>query len=274
MRRPPTAAPVNGTFGLDRWTVGGQRYSHGVVVLAELEIFCSRPHAPTRRVALGEADLPCEPPPGFGGILLGGIVAAHVAGIDDDLVPDLYHLTRELEAGRRVPQPRLRYRLQVDNIGLNSVRHRLLGEGEKLAFDFDHRGAPAQQVLGAVYAAGELDPIVRVAVMASIRRAIRWTGPVGDELIASLSGNRTGAVLGRAALENPMAWALDLLGFAADGQVPVGARRVVSAPPSKDVVRRYREMLREAHPDHGASAEGAAQRIAELTEARRILTGR
>jgi hypothetical protein len=33
-------------------------------------------------------------------------------------------------------------------------------------------------------------------------------------------------------------------------------------------------MLRDAHPDHGAEADGAAQRIAELTEARRILTGR
>ena len=49
-----------------------------MVVLAELEIFCSRPHAPTRRVALGEADLPCEPAPGFGGILLGGVVAGVV----------------------------------------------------------------------------------------------------------------------------------------------------------------------------------------------------
>jgi hypothetical protein len=241
-------------------------------VLAELEIYCSRPHAPTRRVALGDFDLPCEPPPGFGGILLGGIVAAHVGALDEDLVPDLYHLTRELEAGRRVPQPRLRYRLQVDTIGLNSVRHRLRGEGEKLFFDFDRRGAPAQQVLGAVYAAGELDPLVRPAVMAGIRRSIRWRGPVGDELIASLSGNRTGATLGRAALENPLAWALDLLGFA--GSAAGTATSVTSAPPAKDVLRRYREMLREAHPDHGASAEGAAQRIAELTEARRILTGR
>ncbi|HEY6533503.1 MAG TPA: hypothetical protein VIY72_14440 [Acidimicrobiales bacterium] len=245
-----------------------------MVVLAELEIFCSRPHAPTRRVALGDSDLPCEPPPGFGGILLGGVVAAHVAAIDPDLIPDLYHLTRELEAGRRVAQPRLRYRLQVDTIGLNSVRHRLVGEGERLSFDFDHRCAPAQQVLGAVYAAGRLDPLVRPAVMASLRRAIGWTGPVGDELIASLSGVRTGAVLSRAALENPLVWALDLLGFPAPDPAAGAPTTVTAAPPAKDVMRRFREMLRDAHPDHGASAEGAAQRIAELTEARRILTGR
>jgi hypothetical protein len=243
-----------------------------VVVLAELEIFCSRPHAPTRRVALGDAELPCEPPPGFGGILLGGIVAAHVGAIDPDLIPDLQHLTRELEAGRRVPQPRLRYRLQVDTIGLNSVRHRLLGEGERLAFDFATTGAPAQQVLGAVYAAGRLDPMVRRPVMATIRRAIGWAGPIGADLIASLSGMRAGAVLGRSALENPTAWALDLLGFSGPGRSSLLTPG--STPPAKDVLRRYREMLRDAHPDHGAAADGAAQRIAELTEARRILTGR
>ncbi len=242
-----------------------------MVVLAELEIFCSRPHAPTRRVALGDADLPCEPPPGFGGVLLGGVVAAHVGGIDPDLIPDLQHLTRELEAGRRVPQPRLRYRLQVDTVGLNSVRHRLLGKGEGLDFDFDSHGAPAQHVLGAVYAAGRLDPVERRSVMATIRRAILWTGPIGSDLIASLSGMRAGTMLGRTALENPTAWALDLLGFTGSGTPRLTPG---STPPAKDVLRRYREMLRDAHPDHGAAADGAAQRIAELTEARRILTGR
>jgi hypothetical protein len=245
-----------------------------MVVLAELEIYCSRPHAPTRRVALGEADLPCEPAPGFGGILLGGIVAAHVGDLDPDLIPDLQHLTRELEAGRRVAQPRLRYRLQVDTIGLNSARHRLLGEGERLSFDFDKSGAPAQHVLGAVYTAGNLDPAIRRPVMATIRRAIGWAGPIGADLIASLSGMRPGAMLGRSALENPTAWALDLLGFT--GQATTRGARIApgDTPPAKDVLRRYREMLRDAHPDHGAEADGAAKRIAELTEARRILTGR
>ena len=245
-----------------------------MAVLAELEIFCSRPHAPTRRIAMGDSELPCEPPPGFGGVLLGGIVAAYVGEIDPDLVPDLHHLTRELEAGRRVPQPRLRYRLQVDTIGLNSVRHRLLGEGERLWFDLDDGGAPAQQVLGAVYAAGRLDPPVRRPVMATIRRAIGWSGPVGAELIAALSGARAGASPSRAALENPTAWALDLLGFTAGASTPSERLGPRSAPAPRDVLRRYREMLREAHPDHGAPTEDAARRIAELTEARRILTGR
>ncbi len=249
-----------------------------MVVLAELEIFCSRPRTPTRRVALGDADLPVEPPPGFGGILLGGIVAAHVGGIDPDLIPDLRRLTRELEDGRRVPQPRLRFRLQVDTIGLNSVRHRLIGHGERMSFDFSSQGAPAQQVLGAVYAAGRLEPGVRAPVMATVRRAIGWSGPIGSDLIASLSGMRAGASLGRSALENPTAWALDLLGFTGVGAAAVGGAngsvRPGSTPPPKEVIRRYREMLRAAHPDHGATTDGAANRIADLAEARRILTGR
>jgi curved DNA-binding protein CbpA len=37
------------------------------------------------------------------------------------------------------------------------------------------------------------------------------------------------------------------------------------------VQRRFRDLLREAHPDHGGASDDAANRISELTEARRIL---
>jgi len=235
-----------------------------VAALAELEIFCSRPHAPTRRVALGQSNLPCEPTPGFGGVLLGGVVARFVADIDEEMIPDVKALTHELENGRRVPQPRLRFRLQVDTIGLDAVSHRLVANGDLLAFEFDDRGAPEQQILGAVYAAAALTPSLRRPIMTVIRRAIAWGGPVGPELIASLSGFR-GAVLGsRRAVGDPVQWALSCLGLPT----------ATSAPSPKDVQRNYRERLREVHPDHGAEVEGAAQRIAELSEARRILIGR
>ena len=39
------------------------------------------------------------------------------------------------------------------------------------------------------------------------------------------------------------------------------------------VQRRFRELLVEAHPDHGGDEIDAAARIEELTEARRILLG-
>jgi len=42
-------------------------------------------------------------------------------------------------------------------------------------------------------------------------------------------------------------------------------------PDREAIQRQFREMLRAAHPDHGGSSDGAADRIADLTEARRIL---
>nr|MCU0271477.1 hypothetical protein [Acidimicrobiales bacterium] len=127
------------------------------MVLAELEVFHSRPVAPTRRVALGHLKLPVEPPPGFGGILLGAVAAANIGGVDPDLLGELDALTHQLELGQRVPQPRLRHRFQKDKVGLQRSRHQLLGHGEELSFLFDDaHGDPAQMVLGAVYAAGTL----------------------------------------------------------------------------------------------------------------------
>jgi hypothetical protein len=222
-------------------------------------------------VALGDSDLPCEPPPGFGGVLLAGVVAEHVAAIDPDHLPDLDRLTRELEDGRRIPQPRLRHRLQHDRVGLNSVHHRLHGDGERLWFEFHDGHSPEQQVLGAVYAAGALEPHLRTSVMSVVRRAIGWAGPVGADFIAVMAGAGRGTSFNRSALENPTAWAMGVMGFAANG---TGNGSGLAAPPPREVVRRYRELLRQAHPDHGAQTDGAAQRIADLTEARRILTGR
>jgi len=240
-----------------------------VVVLAELEIYHSRPIAPTRRVAVGESVLPCDPAPGFGGILLGGLVAAHIGAVDPDLRPDLTKLTVQLEQGQRIPQPRLRYRFQHDRVGLLRSRHRLVGDGEELRFEFDDRGMPAQYVLGAVYAAGALPTEVRHDVMTTLRRAMRWGGAVGPDLVAALAGFDQ-ASFTRSAFEDPIGWALDQLGFGVG--VPTAARG--GGPDRADVVRRFRLALREAHPDHGGEAADAAQRIADLTEARRILLGR
>ena len=72
------------------------------MLLAGLEIFHSRPAQPTRRVALGHMVLPVDPAPGFGGLLLGSVVASHLPGIDDDLGPDIHRLIDEVGGGRRV----------------------------------------------------------------------------------------------------------------------------------------------------------------------------
>jgi hypothetical protein len=243
-----------------------------VPTLARVTLFHSRAIAPTRRVALGDCDLPVDPAPGFGGILLGGMVAAHIADIDPDLHPDLMRLTVQLEEGRRVPQPRLRYRFQNDRVGLSRSEFDLVGKGEHLRFDFDDRCTPAQAVLGAVYAAGKLEPTPRRIVMGVVRRAMRWGGPVGPELIASLAGFGT-TPLSVSAFEDPIGWAMDTLGFDPPDR-PKANGNGTPVPARSDVLRRFRRMLREVHPDHGANAEGAAQRISDLTEARRILLGR
>ncbi|MFQ5558641.1 MAG: hypothetical protein ACE5GB_14195, partial [Acidimicrobiales bacterium] len=136
------------------------------MILAELEVWHSRPIAPTRRVAVGRALLPCDPAPGFGGVLLGAVCARFAPELDPELLPDVGSLTHELTTGRRIPQPRLRHRFQQDRVGLSCSVQRLHGCGECLSLDLTHRNAaPAQLVLAAVYAAGRLDPVVRPAVM-------------------------------------------------------------------------------------------------------------
>lgn len=230
------------------------------MLLAELEVWHSRRVAPTRRVALGRRHLPVHPAPGFGGVLLGGIVAAHVDEVDPDLLPDLLRLTVELEEGRRIPQPRLRYRFQTDRIGLSRSRHRLLGEGERIEFVFDDQGWPAQQVLGAVYAAGEVPHESRSSVMEVVRKGIHWRGPVGPALVTHLTGLSGPRAASTRAFADPVAWALEVLGFA-----------LPEAPVGRDVQRRFRDLVRAAHPDHGGNADDAAARIADLAEARRIL---
>lgn len=229
------------------------------MLLAELEIRHSRDIAPTRRVALGELWLPTEPAPGFGGILLAGIVAAFGPRLDDETRDDLDLLTDQLERGRRIPQPRLRYRLQVDVIGLDRSRHQLVGEGEDMALDLDRHGGPLPQVLGALYAAGRISYKARPQVFALLRRAARWEGEAGPKLMAYLTGDEASYRAWRTPA-NDARWALGTLGFEA-GDEP---ERVV-------VQRRYRDLVRRAHPDAGGAAETAGRRITELTEARRIL---
>ena len=232
-----------------------------MTLLAELEVRHSRPYSPTRRVALGRLWLPTDPAPGFGGILLAGIVAAGVSALEDDeeTLDRLDTLLEDLQGGRRVVQPRCFYRFQVDVHGLDRSHHRLVGDGDRLHLDIDGHGAVLPQVLAAVYAAGRLSYAVRGQVFRLLRRATRWTGGIDDRLIAFLVGDEAGT-LRRRLLPNDERLALSVLGF------PAGAE-----PGRSDIQKRFRQLIRDAHPDHGAESEGAGQRILELTEAKRIL---
>ena len=231
------------------------------MILAELEVFHSRPIAPTRRVALGRRDLPVTPAPGFGGILLAGIVAAYIPALDPDLFDDLDRLSRQLEAGYSIAQPRLRHRLQTDRVGLQHSIHRLRGDGEELAFEISDKGSAAQHILAAVYAAGALAPGSRGVVMEAIRKGMRWTGSIDGTLVAMLSGLTRHHEWSAEAYRDPVAWALGVLDLR-DGSVRPGRRAIQ---------RRFRDLVRAAHPDHGGDRGEAADRLAELSEARRIL---
>ena len=232
------------------------------MLLAELEVFHSRPIAPTRRVALGVAVLPTTPAPGFGGLLLAGVASAFLTDTDPDHLNDLVRLTHQVEAGQRISQPRLRHRYQEDRVGLAKVRHRLIGTGEELRFEIDESGAGEPNVLAAVYAAGRVDPDVRPAVMGAIRRALRWQGELGPRFVEFVSEQRGTVGWSTLGGTDPVVWALGVLGLA-------------PAADDRDLIQsRFRSLLREAHPDHGGASADAAQRIRDLTEARRILLAR
>ena len=229
------------------------------MLLAELEVFHTRPAVPTRRIALGHLVLPVDPAPGFGGLLLGAVVANHIAGVDAELLADVHRLIGEIERNERIVQPRLRHRFQVDRHGLSHSRHCMVGNGDDIEFDFGTNGSDLAQVLGAVYAAERLEVSSRRIVAPVLLKALRWRGPIGPALIAHLAGAQSTTL---SALADPRAWALELLGF------PVDA----AEPSKREVAKRYRGRMRDVHPDHGGAATDASKAILDLNEARRILT--
>ena len=246
------------------------------MLLAELEIFHSRPIAPTRRLSIGRAWLPgpgdlpsAAAAPGSGSLLLGAVCARFGPGLAPDRLGEAMELVHELEQGRPVAQPRLRHRLQNDRVGLTRSCQRLYGpEGgsavEQLVCEFDGaRATSSQLVLGSAYAAGLTGPAVRGEALRAVRRGMAWRGDVGPALFAYLAVGRPSS-RPRRAVDDPVGWALDVLGFEREVDLPGG-----------DAVRRgFREALRAAHPDLGAAEAEAADRIAALSEARRILLAR
>lgn len=229
------------------------------MLLAELEIHHTRPAVPTRRIALGHLVLPVDPAPGFGGLLLGAVVANHIVDVDRDLHHDIARLIAEVESGQRIVQPRLRHRFQVDRHGLAVSRHEMIGLEDDVEFEFGTTGSGLAQVLGAVYAVERLDLPSRAVIAPLLRKAMTWRGPIGPALIAHLAGSTSGDI---AALADPDRWAREILGFPPDGELPS----------KRDVTKRYRARMRDVHPDHGGEATGASKAILDLNEARRILT--
>lgn len=256
------------------------------MLLAELNIRHSRRHMPTRRVALDGCYLPTSGP-AYGAMLLGAVVGEFLPRLGEEpreLFPLLLHSARD---GLGVPRIALRYRLQTDTHGLDRSRHRILDEAgnpahARLVLELDTHAAPDPQVIGAVMAAASLGGVARHLALDAVSRAIRrphllvpprvsvrWlvTGLPGVRIPYAEAGTRRGAAPGSRSVGDRWAsvpaerrWAMEVFGFTAGAEVELG-----------ELQRRYRRLLRVAHPDHGADRLGAAERIAELRAARETL---
>ncbi len=231
------------------------------MLLAELEFYHSRKIAPTRRLALGNAYLPLQPPPGNGSLLLAGIVARYLPQVDNDFYDDYHTILFKVQRGERVAQPRLRHRLQEDKIGLTQTCHRLSSTNGKLKYTFGEGDVAAEQnVLAAAYAAVGFSYSARPATMNLLRKATKWNGEVNEDFIDYLFGHHKNYVVG-IGHKDATSWALHVLGIAHP------------APSRSEIKHHFRELLRTAHPDTGELDQeyDAAERISELAEARRIL---
>jgi hypothetical protein len=249
------------------------------VLLAELIVRHTRRHMPTRRVALESAYLPTSGP-AHGPALLAALVATNLPAVDDDQRELLARLIRDARGGLSIPRIALRHRLQRDVHGLDRSRHRLLGEDGKLVVELDAHGAQVPQVLGAVMGAAWLRAPGREIALDALRRVVegRWSGLTPDVEVrfvapdmwdylrpplAASSEWQAGGPPEEEVWRGIAAdhrWAMEVLGLRAGMEVG-----------RDDVNRRFRRLLRDAHPDSGGAAGAAASRIAELTEARTIL---
>jgi hypothetical protein len=233
------------------------------VIVAELDIYHSRPIAPTRRVALGPRDLPVDPAPGAGGVLLAGIVANSAPGIAPELREDLFDVIDTLAEGGRVVQPRVRHRFQRDLVGLTHSPQRLVAVDGALEFELEEaRGRPVQLALGAVYAAASLPATAQPVIFETIKASLVWEGPVGNRFISFVMEGQAIDLVDLRAWNDPVAWAMEILEI--EGDPTDGASKRL-------VQRRFRALLRQAHPDHGGHHQQAAARIADLSKARQIL---
>ncbi|MFM7271261.1 MAG: J domain-containing protein [Actinomycetes bacterium] len=246
--------------------------------LAELTLRHTRRHMPTRRVALEASYLPTAGG-AAGSDLLAAVVAEFAHRIDAETRVRVPRLLRSAADGTlEVPSVHLHHRLQTDTHGLDRSRHRLLDDGRGTVLELDVHAHPEPQVLAVCMAIAAMPAVARAPAHDAVRRALRRPGIHPHRwrvvrLIDGLPAERPGL----AAPADPSA-----LGMVVDGRwsgVPEDLRwamETLGLHPGTDadraeIQRRYRRLVRVAHPDHGGSQDGAADRLARLSEARAIL---
>lgn len=254
------------------------------MLLAELNIRHTRRHMPTRRVAVDHGYLPTSGP-AFGGVLVGAVVAECMPGLDEEQTEALARLVDVARRGElTVPRIALRYRLQRDTHGLDLSRHRITSAAVERGsvrpvLELDLHGRPAPQVIGALMAASQLPPSGRSVAFRFVDAALARPGvlPEGLEVVRRFQGlpgmrppgpgteTNVGSSFGDGAddwagVPSERRWAMEVLGLHSGHAIE-----------RDDVQKRFRRLVRLAHPDHGAESAGAAERMAELSEARELL---
>ncbi len=257
------------------------------MLLAELLVRHTRRHMPTRRVALGSSYLPMAGRAAPGALLVGAIASEFAGALDSDDREELDELIRVAGSGLDVPRIAVRHRLQRDTHGLDRSRHRVEHEAGRLVIELDTHGNALPNLLGAVLAVGVLPASARHPGLLAIRQAIRGhkgftlAGAPHGTLIRRLTEGtphevpwapgahrkpgRPPAEVAWIGIPAEQRWAMEVLGMRAEVVLD-----------REEINRRYRRLLREAHPDTSAPdtsalRRGAAERIAELTDARELL---
>ena len=114
-----------------------------------IEFFHSKPFSPTRRLCLGEVRLPAD----AGCLLVSRIAARFGAAVDRATAEEVRDLWAVLCRQSRADQPRGRYRLQTDRVGLARARDSLVSVGGRPRLVVvDRDVAPVTHLLAALYA--------------------------------------------------------------------------------------------------------------------------
>ena len=205
-----------------------------------IEFFHSKLFSPTRRLCLGEVRLPAD----AGCLLVSRIAARFGAAVDRATAEEVRGLWAVLCRQSRADQPRGRYRLQTDRVGLARARDSLVAVGGQLQLVVADRDvAPVTHLLAALYASAG-----RRRLLDGFLKGFENPEPCNGfnaTLDYRWPDTRTEA--------------LELFGLGGNGA------------PAPEVRRRYREQLRKVHPDNGGDPEMAASRISDLQRALSVI---
>ena len=200
--------------------------------------------------------------PAHGAALLAAVMATNLPAVDDDQraahAPD----PRRRRGGIEIPRIALRHRLQRDVHGLDRSWHRMRGVDGKLVVELDAHGARFRRCSARCSARrGCACPVVRSGSTRS--GAVvegRWSGLAPDVEVRFVAARHVGDP--RPPLAAPVEWIPGgppdeegWQGVAADhrwAMEVLGLRSGMDVE-REDVNRRFRRLLRDAHPDSGGA---------------------